>query len=157
MTDYRVGEIEKLISYLYDAVDLAYNENRSLFQMTGIERSMVFRIGCHLNALMKKHNFNHLDLDSEYNKNKGQLKTTKNLPKGIRPDLLIHKRDTNDANMLAIEFKGHWNKDRKNDIQKLKDLTSKQDGYNYLLGVLVELGLDGPEYTCFQNGKIVKS
>ena len=69
-------------------------------------------------------------IDLEYNKNCNSEKAIiyLNVPKYIRPDILIHKRleDIND-NLVAFECKkGYLNK---NDKIKLRGL--KKDGYNY--------------------------
>ena len=52
----------------------------------------------------------------EYNKCHGDIKRTKRFRNGLRPDLIIHRRDSNEENKLVAEFKGWWNNDVKNDL-----------------------------------------
>jgi hypothetical protein len=98
------------------------------------------------------------NLDCEYNKNCNDIKETPRCPKGTKPDLIIHKRGNNDNNLLIIEFKSHSSKLRKykdfgvsKDVIKLEDFTSNYK-YNYQLGVLVKLKIDGAKYSYFING-----
>lgn len=45
------------------------------------------------------------DLDSEYNRNKADKKFLPSWKSGCYPDIIIHKRGSNDDNFLVIEFK----------------------------------------------------
>jgi hypothetical protein len=53
---------------------------------------------------------------------------------------------------LVAEFKGWWNNDIADDIEKLEDLTNPLDNYNYVIGVFVRIGRDAADYRYFING-----
>lgn len=146
-----------LNSLLSDAVQEVYSEERFLLSFSdgnrgGLEQAFVFRTGIHLSRILGDTPYSALDLDSEYNKNHGNAKTSRRFPNGLRPDLIIHRRDTNEENKLVVEFKGWWNTDIDNDIRKLEDLTNPNDSYGYLLGVLVIIGREGADFRFFMNG-----
>ena len=93
-----------------------------------------------------------ISVDLEYNKNynnpKKLLIDGNENSKAIRPDIIVHQRDTNDNNLIVIEAKkGYPNK---NDIFKIKGLLNSP--YNYNLGFLVSY-LPEKDYL---NVKIVK-
>jgi hypothetical protein len=92
----------------------------------------------------------------EYNKNGTQQK---NLGKSnTQPDLIIHKRWSNDDNLLVVEFKHGLNSNVSNDKIKLKGFTCQSKEYKYKLGVLVELDscVSRVRYTYFRLGKKVE-
>jgi len=154
MTHPEDGEVKDLVDALKEAVGLAYNEERPLLIMEGVERPFVFRIGCYLNQIISQDEsrFEKLDLDCEYNKNMGGIKSTERFLGGIYPDLLLHQRNSNDKNIMAIEFKGHWAGQVDDDLKKLEDLTNSKGLYKYTLGVFVVLGVNEPKFRFFQNG-----
>lgn len=157
-----MDEIRNLIGMLQSAVDKAYNEDRPFFKYqdddrSGLEQAFVFRVGIHMHELLKKTDFYCYDLDSEYRKNHGDIKSTERFPDGVRPDLIIHKRDTHEENKMVIEFKGWWDTGNiKKDWEKLEDLTNNSGGYRYLIGVSVMLGKEKPSYEYFYDGKLNK-
>lgn len=150
-------EQEYLVNLLRTAVQSVYNEHRFLLQFTqgertGLEQAFVFRTGIHFNNLISGTPYSELDLDSEYNKNHGNAKTSRRFPHGLRPDLIVHKRDSNEENKLVVEFKGWWENDIDADIRKLEDLTDPNDNYHYLIGVLVIIGRTEASFRFFING-----
>lgn len=161
MTTNEQREISILKSLLEQAVQKTYAEadllvNREGKSRKGIEQSIAFRVGIHLQELLKTPKFSAfsaLNLDCEYNKYGDDPKATLRFPDGIRPDLLIHSRGNQDSNKLAVEFKGWWNTNHRKDIQKLKDLTSDVEPYKYSLGALVIFNNRQPKYVYFQHGQ----
>ena len=150
-------ETEFLLDCLREAVKLVYQEERPLLHYggtdrKGLEQAFVFRVGIHLHELLKKSDFESYDLDVEYTKNHGEPKRSEIINQGIRPDLLIHQRNTHNFNVMAVEFKGHWEKDYEQDLVKLKALTSSDDDYRYHIGVFVLIGSESAEYCLFRNG-----
>jgi len=101
------------------------------------------------------------DIDSEYNRHGSELKTIESNTgqKIIIPDIVIHKRNNDRNNLVAIEIKKSTNPKRKNDEEKLEALT-KKDSYSYKFGILIILDMDSPCYNSyfeiFRNGKKVK-
>jgi len=146
-----------LVEVLRNAINAVYQEERFLLRFTqgdreGLEQAFVFRTGIHLSNLLNGTPYASLDLDSEYNKNHGDAKTSRRFPNGLRPDLIIHRRDSNDENKLVAVFKGWWNNAIESDIQKLEDLTDPNDNYHYLIGVFVQIGRTEATFRYFING-----
>ncbi|MBX3293879.1 MAG: hypothetical protein KF881_13405 [Acidobacteria bacterium] len=151
-------EQKQLAGLLEAAVQKVYEEPRFLLsyhegKRKGLEQSFAFRTGIYLAQLLAGTEFESLDLDCEYNKCYGDPKKTKNFPKGVKPDLLLHERNTNDKNKLAVEFKGYWSKKIDRDIAKLKDLTDAGDSYQYVLGVLGIIDHDRPHFRYVVGGR----
>jgi len=83
------------------------------------------------NELIKCNSYKWLEVDLEYNKNydkKKEILTDKG-KESIRPDILIHQRENNYNNMVAIECKKNYmNKKDRTKLLKLLD-----DPFNYRL------------------------
>lgn len=152
----------KLIQLLKTSVSMVYQEKRSLLQYEdekrgGLEQAFVFRTGVYLQQLISKtEEYSNLDLDSEYNKNQNGFKVSANHPNGIRPDLILHERNTHDNNKLAVEFKGWWTREdeREKDYEKLKDLTC--DEYYYSIGVFVLIEKKRASFRFYSLGGEIK-
>lgn len=146
-----------LVDLLKKAINAVYQEERFLLRFAqgdreGLEQAFVFRTGIYLSKLLIGTPYSALDLDSEYNKNHGNAKTSRRFPNGLRPDLIIHRRDSNEENKLIAEFKGWWNLDIDTDIKKLEDLTDSNDNYHYLIGMFVQVGRTEATFRYFING-----
>lgn len=83
---------------------------------------------------------------------------TQNFPKGIRPDIIVHKRTGNyDDNLLAIEFKMHPNKHGEDrGTQKLKDLTSESGQYRYKLGIFIRIKKESFDFIFIKKRREIK-
>lgn len=146
-----------LIKVLQSAIDAVYLEERFLLRFAkgdreGLEQAFVFRAGIYLSQLLNGTPYATLDLDSEYNKNHGNAKISRRFPNGLRPDLIIHRRDSNEENKLVAEFKGWWNNDIDTDLRKLEDLTDPNDNYHYMIGMFVQIGRTEATFRYFING-----
>lgn len=83
--------------------------------------------------------------------------------KGMEPDLIIHKRGSNEMNKVVIEFKKQNQKrKRKDDMGKLTYFTCNEkykehpgNDYNYQCGYFIDLGKDSCEIISFENGEEV--
>lgn len=147
-----------LVELLQSSVNSVYQEERFLLRFAegdreGLEQAFVFRTGVYLSRLLQGTEYEALDLDSEYNKNHGNTKTSRRFLGGIRPDLIIHQRDSHNENKLVAEFKGWWHTGIENDIMKLEDLTNPEDQYHYLVGVLVIINREAADFRYFINGQ----
>lgn len=151
---------ELLLSLLKKAVKKCYEKDSPLIERS-MEQASVARIYYYMqNAINTEDEFSELkqyNLDCEYNKNGQHIKTTPRCPKGTRPDIILHKRNCNDANLIVIEFKPRNATYRKKDGQyidtiKLEDFTSGAI-YNYQIGVLVKLHKKEPKYEFFKHGQ----
>lgn len=151
--DNRTKERKRLFNILKCSVDKVYANFSKVIQIQGLEQCVVALIYAYLFEKIQASEYKNLDLNSEYNKNCNSVKSTPNFPKGVRPDIILHQMWTNEANKIAIEFKGWWNNDSEKDIQKLKDLTNPDGEYKYLLGVWVLLKKDAPSYKFVIDGE----
>lgn len=159
-------EIKELINaalgefYSKDSMLLDYNtENEAV-----AERCMVFRIGWYMLEKMKyMSQMQCFDLDCEYNRNfdhpKGMYRLTlEGLSEKIKdaiPDLLIHKRKSNENNLVIVEFKkgSPSSCEKANDEEKLVYFTDTNKEYGYSLGFYIELHKKSVNIKVFQEGK----
>jgi len=95
------------------------------------------------NELARNRIFEGYNVDCEYNRNMEYVKDLPSFPQGTRPDLIIHDRGFNKANLLVVEFKGWWNmthKEVESDKQKIREFMDKRGKYKYGFGLFIMLG-----------------
>lgn len=157
---------EQIIFCVNEALDRLYNEDLHLIiyysdsGRHGVrhhvgERAIVFRFGLYLFEIFSQKDYlKTLDLDCEYNRNGKQPKKLPAFGNGTYPDIILHKRGSNDFNTLVMEFKGYWNNNINNDFEKLCEFTKQRSVYNFNLGLFVFLGKtrDEVKMTCFVDG-----
>jgi len=145
-------QLEEMIK---NCVDQLYNNDMDLIARGGMEQSILFRFALYLNDYRKEIEWlKDFQLDVEYNKNGVSSKRLPRRPNGVRPDLIIHSRGNNDANILVIEIKGWWNYEpREDDIIKLEDFTHQDGEYKYGLGVFLDFGKTNCKLEYFINGE----
>lgn len=118
-----------------EALDKLYQNDYSLITRKCSERSIVFRLGLYLSKGLEHRG---LSVDCEYNKNGYRPKAL--LEKRFNyPDIIVHKRESNENNLLIVEVKtpndtqpAHF----QNDADKLRGFT-QEPPYSYQLGVHV--------------------
>jgi len=151
-------EIDELYNIVIICLSKLYQDDKLLVYRSGMEQAVMFRFALYLNEIIKDINWfkkYNLTLDLEYNKNLVDLKRLPNLNKGVRPDLIIHRRQSNDYNKLIIEFKGWWSKvSNDKDIIKLKQFTCQEGEYKYDLGLFVDLQIDFILIKSFTNSTL---
>lgn len=135
---------QKLVKILDDLVEKAldelYTKDSYLLENEVHERTIVFRFGLYLQVLMdKSKKFNEYNLDFEYNRNGNDPKMLSILGSNVIPDLIIHRRGSNDHNLLVVEFKTYWNSDTRSDLEKLSGFMSKKEPYKYIAGKSIVL------------------
>lgn len=118
------------------------------------------------NRLKDNNNFSEYNIDCEYNRDIFNEKKYKEIvydekKHKIKPDLIMHKRGSNDCNILAIEFKTYFNYNKKSikiDRLKLQALTNSELNYKYKIGLLITLGKkrDKVNIVKYINGKEIK-
>lgn len=151
-----------LLTLLKEAVEKCYHNDYTLIERS-MEQASVARIFYYMQETLKTdkrfEQLKNFNLDNEYNKNGEHIKETSRCPKGTRPDIILHKRNSNSHNMLIVEFKPRKSSVRKHketgmsmDFIKLEDFTN-QGVYNYFLGMFVKLNVGGAEYRYFQHGQ----
>lgn len=109
------------------------------------ERSIVFRLGIYLDKYLSKYkSLNKYHLDSEYNRSMNDLKRVAFRPDGCSPDLIIHRRGSNNYNLLIIECKGWWSQRNKikEDQIKIQDFINDKE-FNYKFGLQIIFKKDG--------------
>ena len=148
---------ELLIELLKEALEECYKKDILLIEHH-MEQASVARIFYYCQNLINNDErfvcLRKYNLDCEFNKNCWNSKATPHCENGTRPDMILHKRGTNNHNLLIVEFKSEKGLKRKvhNDLIKLEDFTSPYI-YNYHLGVFVKLFREKPEYVFFKKGK----
>lgn len=142
LTNIQINELKALIDRAFKRL---YADDINLIQRQVHERAVVFRFGIYFYELLRDSSFKDLDLDVEYNRNFNNPKLLDDRPFGVFPDLILHKRESNENNALVLEFKGWWaNNNRGADPIKILAFTSQNDRnpYKYGLGGVVLLTLD---------------
>lgn len=134
---------QSIIGGVDAAVARLYANDPELINRRGMERSIAFRFGLYFNDAIRDIpwiNALGLTLDLEYNKNGLHPKRTTRRPLGVQPDLILHRREQNEHNLLVIEFKGWWNNySREIDRIKLEDFVHQEGEYRYGIGILIEI------------------
>jgi len=100
------------------------------------EECINHRLACYLERFLSEYGGEY-SVDLEYDKNYNDPKKigndeNKNI-KAIRPDIIIHERETNDNNLIAFEIKKNYTD--KHDLKKIKELF--RNPYNYKYGCLI--------------------
>lgn len=117
------------------------------------ERSLMRRIASEL-----EDHFPDWDIDTDHTRKGDEVKRLQSLGGGmkiINPDILVHKLGE-PINLMVIELKLDDNDDIEDDIFKLEGLTDPDRGFNYLLGVHLQLNLQRAEVircTVFTGGQ----
>lgn len=138
---------EKLISIVNKTLDDLYINDKYLLEKDASERNIVFHFGRYfINNLKESMDFKDYNVDYEYNRdvfNEREYKEIiyENKQQRIFPDIILHKRGTNEENILAIEFKKRTNtNERKGDYFKLRALTDSKYKFKYSMGLFIDLG-----------------
>ena len=123
------------------ALELLVIFDKDLLRLNSHEQAITHRFAVYLEKMFPEYN-----VDCEYNKSMSDVKKING--KAKRPDIIIHRRNT-DENFVVIQVK-------KNDVycekkERLKAFT-KQDGeYKYQFGYFINLKSNGIEFTMFPN------
>lgn len=144
--------------YLIRHMEKSGNETENIHSS---ERSIVTKYGTYLQNRIKNSIFENYNIDCEYNRNIGSIKTYHSYNGEIHaccPDIIIHKRGTNDDNLLAIEVKTWWNTNTKHDEDKLRHFTNQTSDYRYEYGLSITFGKDEDSVIMkwFQDGKEIQ-
>lgn len=111
------------------------------------ERSVVFRYGIYLFRALKENDLLcNFHIDCEYNLDMDGFKSMHGHL--CYPDLIIHKRGSNEFNLLIVECKGWWStpasaEEAKNKIRFFMDPHEK---YTYSYGLLLTFGKHAIRY-----------
>jgi len=105
--------------------------------------------------------FKEYDVDCEYNRHLNDKKeaTINGKKKVIRPDIVIHKRGTDENNLVYLEIKTDHNaQSRKKDYDKIRAMTKQDGDYKYQLGVFIDFNRNKENLIIifFENGDEVE-
>ncbi len=156
-----IGLVEESLQDLYDK-DMHLIDNAPMNrEVEGKhyvgERAIVFRFAHYLLSNIEKMDVDpDLSLDCEYNRNGCMNKALPSFPQGVIPDVIIHKRGSNDKNVLVMEFKTHWNDKQEKDEDKIIELTDQRGEYRYSCGMTVLIGRDEATIKLYVDGNEVK-
>ncbi len=151
---------ENQITQLDSAIDIALNEvyqkDFYLIEHKVHERSIVNRFSIYFQKSLASTEFATLNLDFEYSKNHADPKRTVNFKNGTYPDIILHRRGSNEDNILIIEFKTWWDSNTITDIQKLKDFTNQNGQYKYGMGFSIVFNRERCllQKTLVKNGEV---
>lgn len=149
----------ELLNFVDTALERVYKYHEYLINNQVHERSIVFWFGVYLHELLQHEGkeYAEFNLDFEYNKNHINPKRTVNFPDGTYPDILLHKRGSNEHNLLIVEFKTWWEPDNKRDLMKLRDFAHPDGDYKYKYGLSIILEKNKPIITPLQKGEIINN
>lgn len=147
--------MDEIVQLVVSALKRVYADHSYLIQNQVSERSIVFWFGLYFYETIQGTEYSAYDLDVEYNRNLQEVKRTENYPRGTFPDLILHKRGSNDSNILIIEFKPWWNPGTDDDLIKLQDFTNPDSSYKYDLGLSILIDRETPRGLILQNGEVV--
>jgi hypothetical protein len=142
---------EEIKRTLIEAIKSLYKNDYSLIRRGCCERSIVFRLG-----IILKDFFHDYNVDCEYNKN-GEVPKNLHKRRFNFPDLIVHKRETNNNNILIIEIKTPNDTKEKhllNDFHKLSGFTGEVE-YSYKLGAHVFLSNKLAVFAWYEGGRYV--
>lgn len=142
-----------LTPIISQALDCLYTNDRYLIVHEGLtlpnmdshvsERGIVFRFGIYLQQHIYKHPIlQDYNIDAEYNRNHDNVKAlpdTQWAKNGALPDLIIHKRGSNENNLLVVEFKAWWSDGSLIEADKEKLIAFKKPPYRYKNALLLIL------------------
>lgn len=154
--------MERFIFILNEAINMLYRNDQSLIDREGMEQACVARIYFYLQTLINLDiELKEYNLDCEYNKNGIHSKNCIDVITGenfaTRPDIILHKRLSNQFNKVIIEFKGWWNNESDSDVRKLRAFTNPDDIYRYQMGIFVKLNRDGSLCRYFKDSQEIEN
>ena len=132
-------------------IEKIYEDDSDLFDRNNYEVTISSKLAQYLFKEFKEY-----DVDCEYNKHINQEKRVKELNQNIRPDILIHRRGTDEDNLVYIEIKTDHNREaRTNDYDKIKTMTKQKEEYRYSLGLFIDFNRNKEKLNInfFKDGK----
>lgn len=120
-------EKQNIIERLRSALNELYSHDKDLMLQETHERTICATLACYLKKYFRSYN-----IDCEYNRNMGDKKACGEYYETY-PDILIHKRLSNENNLVFIETKTERNRTLKNEEQDKNKIKCfmKNAPYNY--------------------------
>lgn len=158
LTNNQTAEIKGAIA---SALERVYRQDFSLIERRAHERSISFRFGLYFSEIIEFTSFgddDELTIDFDYNRNGEGVKDMEgfSLNHGVYPDIILHRRDFNNKNVVALEFKGHWTANGRDEEKLIGFTHPTRNNYQYGLGLFIHLGrtLDECELVYYKEGRI---
>lgn len=153
MTEYMEVEEQLLAENINKALLDLYRQDKYLIvhNSSGIlshvsERGIVFRFGIYFEKYLRQSSvFNQYHIDVEYNRNYDEKKKLPSFSNGAYPDLIVHKRGSNEYNLLVIEFKTWWHNNSIEDFKKIREFMAPNGQYKFRFGLSIVLNQDKAE------------
>jgi hypothetical protein len=142
---------ELLEELIKKSLDDLYQNDKYLIKHRVAERDITSKFAHYFQNNMRETIIADYDVDCEYNRDGyGMKKIDGTL---VYPDFILHKRGTNESNLLIIEFKTWWNSDNREDIEKLKAMMSEWYRYQYQYGysIILNQERDSVTVTCVEH------
>ena len=151
-------QIDNLLTAISSSLKDAYDYDKYLIDNKVHERTIVGRFAIYFQQKLNQIDYSDFHLDIEYNRDHSDPKRTKNFPKGTFPDVIVHKRGSNDKNLCIIEFKTWWNPNTDKDIKKLKEFTDEEYKYKYGIGFSITLNRNCPPVIqMIEKGRLINN
>lgn len=142
---------ELLEELIKKSLDDLYQNDEYLIKHRVAERDITSKFAHYFQNNMRETIIADYDVDCEYNRDGYGMKNIDGTL--VYPDFILHKRGTNDSNLLIIEFKTWWNSDNREDIEKLKAMMSHWYRYQYQYGysIILNQERDSVTVTCVEH------
>ena len=122
--------MQQLLSQLINqSLDDLYRNDEYLISHKASERDLTFHFTTYFKNHMRTTSIAQYNVDCEYNRDGDDSKQIDG--DKVYPGFIVHHRESNEDNLLIIEFKTWWNPNNTNDIEKLKNMMSEQYRYKY--------------------------
>ncbi|MBO5620497.1 MAG: hypothetical protein J5959_02570 [Butyrivibrio sp.] len=140
-----------LIPGIMESAITGFNKNEMYLLTHNVsERCICAKFAGYLERELYRQGLLQYRVDVEYNRNTGDTKRLHN--KIIVVDLIVHIRgkfSEEDGNLICIEMKKTCNRTGLNaDKQRLQDLVGFEQGYNYLAGYMILIGVGKKSEKC---------
>jgi len=149
------------------AIQILFKNDPELLENDVNERSITHKLAEYLQT-----QFSGCHVDCEYNKNGKYKKELDGLKKALEgipecanhiktervfPDIIIHLRGKQEANLLVIEIKKKINPNSSKCDEKKLELFTQKGQYHYLFGLFIKFNrTNEPEFKWFENGEEIQ-
>ena len=148
------NDIEQI---LLAAIRELYKRDRGLIEHGVHEVAITHRLAIYIEDALRKSGDSESHVDIEYNKNMRKQKELVLGEGGKRPDIIIHKRQSNKHNQLIVELKKNKSiEEGDDDDRKLKGATEPTHTFQFTLGVYLNLKPDQCICTFYSKGRQTK-
>jgi len=131
-------EEQNLISKIENAIQSTIRDEIDLLKNGKVERTFTSYLAAHI---FNNLNIENIRSDPFYNKHYNHDTKAKYLEEGtVELDIAVHKRNTDEKNLVVIEIETN-NNPIGDDLWKIEKMTNGTNGYNYTLGLYIVFGV----------------